>query len=592
MKKILVFILVALLPLFANAYDFEYGGIYYNILSEVEYSDEYGEIQLCEVTSEYDGSNSYSGYVVIPEVVSPYWSNSYKVVSIGERAFAYCQLDGISLPSTITRIGNWAFNGCKGISSLSIPEHIEYIGDDAFYGSSISGSLTIPLSCKYVGNGAFFDTDITELSFDYRFSINLNNLCTIGDHAFGNCDMLRTVNLNGLYYHIGSNPFMRCDNLTEIEGWGGYTNNELTMGNLLLDGCIYSFTEKDGVRSLELICCPPGLDSFTSPNYYTGIEKKQHILTSIGESAFSGCTKITFLDIPSTVTKIKGFGLCIQADLTDERDYTYRRINIPESVETMGQFTFGWFGYNWDIYLYNTHITGITTSYPGDGSKYGTIHIPYGTKSSFDVESTGRAFDIVDDIELKADITIGSTGFATYCFDYPLDFSEVSGMKAYIASGFSPSTGKLVLTNVTEAPAGEGLYLVGEPGTYEVPFTETDMMYSNLLKGVTTATTISPTDGDYTNFILANGIHGVAFYSLSEAGELAAGKAYLQLPTASVSNVKAISVIFDDDNEDGISRPASAPSLNGGEVYNLQGQRVEKAQKGLYIVNGKKVFIK
>ena len=192
----------------------------------------------------------------------------------------------------------------------------------------------------------------------------------------------------------------------------------------------------------------------------------------------------------------------------------------------------------------------------------------------------------------KDDITIGSTGYATYCSRYPLDFSEVSGMKAYIASGFSPSTGKLVLTNVTEVPAGEGLYLVGEAGTYEVATSETDMMYSNLLKGVTSATTIYPTDGSYTNFILANGKHGVAFYTISEAGELAAGKAYLQLPTASVSEVKAISVIFDDDDEDGISSSISAPSLNGEEIYNLQGQRVDKAQKGIFIVNGKKTFIK
>ena len=186
-------------------------------------------------------------------------------------------------------------------------------------------------------------------------------------------------------------------------------------------------------------------------------------------------------------------------------------------------------------------------------------------------------------------ITIGSTGYATFCSRYPLDFSEVSGMKAYIASGFSPSTGKLVLTNVTEVPAGEGLYLVGEAGTYEVATAETDMMYSNLLKGVTTATNISPTEGDYTNFILANGIHGVAFYSLSAAGELAAGKAYLQLPTESVSNVKAISVIFDED-EDAVQNIKEDSQPQG--IYNLQGQRVEKAQKGLYIVNGKKLFIK
>ncbi len=99
--------------------------------------------------------------------------------------------------------------------------------------------------------------------------------------------------------------------------------------------------------------------------------------------------------------------------------------------------------------------------------------------------------------------------------DIDLDFAEVDGLKAYIASGFNPTTGNLVLTRVTEVPAGEGLYITGDEGTYEIPYKDTNMFYSNLLKGTTNTLTISPTDGDKTNFILANGVHGVAFYSLS-----------------------------------------------------------------------------
>ena len=220
-----------------------------------------------------------------------------------------------------------------------------------------------------------------------------------------------------------------------------------------------------------------------------------------------------------------------------------------------------------------------------------TLTVPYGCKDAYEGAEYWNEFKeiVEEDMAEKVDITIGSTGYATYCSRYPLDFSEVSGIKAYIASGFSPSTGKLVLTNVTEVPAGEGLYLVGEAGTYEVATSETDMFYSNLLKGVRTATTIYPTDGSYTNFILANGSHGVAFYSLSEAGELAAGKAYLQLPTVSVSEVKAISVIFDDDEDAVLNIKEESQTQR---IYNLQGQQVNAPKSGLYIINGKKVFIK
>ena len=193
-------------------------------------------------------------------------------------------------------------------------------------------------------------------------------------------------------------------------------------------------------------------------------------------------------------------------------------------------------------------------------------------------------------------ITVGSSGYATFCSPLPTDFSDITDIKAYIASGFSPSTGSLLLTRVTEVPAGEGLYIKGTPGTYEIPSEPTDMYYSNLLTGVTEATTINPTDGSMTNFILANGSHGVGFYTILEAGELAAGKAYLQLPTASVASVKELNLLFDDEdeveNETGIIRPTNDFSRKGGEIFNISGQRVSKAEKGLYIVNGKKVFVK
>ena len=116
------------------------------------------------------------------------------------------------------------------------------------------------------------------------------------------------------------------------------------------------------------------------------------------------------------------------------------------------------------------------------------------------------------------------------------------------------------------------------------------MMFSNFLKGVTTATTIYPTEGGYTNFILSNGSHGVGFYTLSSAGQLAAGKAYLQLPTASVSHVKAISIIFDDDDATAIQDIEGY--IKAEDIYNLQGQKVNQPKHGLYIINGKKVLFK
>ena len=148
-----------------------------------------------------------------------------------------------------------------------------------------------------------------------------------------------------------------------------------------------------------------------------------------------------------------------------------------------------------------------------------------------------------------------------------------------------------MLSRVYDVPAGTGLLLIGETGNYEVPITTSASCYSNFLKGVTTATTITPTSDGYNNFILANGTNGIGFYPVGEEGTLAAGKAYLQLPS-SVSSAKGFSLSFEDETT-GISDNYEVEILNSdAAVYDLQGRKVKNPTKGLYIVNGKKVVIK
>ena len=268
-----------------------------------------------------------------------------------------------------------------------------------------------------------------------------------------------------------------------------------------------------------------------------------------------------------------------------------KHLIIQLGVTCIGDNSFVYCNNLTDIYCYADDVPN-TDSNAFNNSSIGsaTLHVPAASLEAYRTTAPWNSFGNVVPIEENANVNIGSTGYATYCPPYDLDFSEVSGVRAYIASGFNPSTGKLVLTRVDEVPAGEGLYLVGDPGTYEIPFTETDMLYANFLKGVTTTTTISPTEGNYTNFILSNGSHGIGFYTLSSAGQLAAGKAYLQLPTSSVQHVKAISVIFEDDDATAIQDIEGY--IKAEDIYNLQGQKVNTPRNGLYIINGKKVLFK
>ena len=116
--------------------------------------------------------------------------------------------------------------------------------------------------------------------------------------------------------------------------------------------------------------------------------------------------------------------------------------------------------------------------------------------------------------------------------------------------------------------------------------TDKALYESNMLVGVTTATSIGATDGNKTNYVLKDG----AFHP-TNGGNIKANRAYLQIPTAAARGV-SLEISFDDE-ETGIKSLTSCPSLNGGEWYDLQGCRVTlPTAKGLYINNGHKVSIK
>ena len=111
-----------------------------------------------------------------------------------------------------------------------------------------------------------------------------------------------------------------------------------------------------------------------------------------------------------------------------------------------------------------------------------------------------------------------------------------------------------------------------------------------------TADVLNKVKGDYTNYVLAKKNGNLGFYAVVDGSTLSAHKAYLPLPTASLpSGARSIKLVFEDGETTGIS---DASPLNDNEemtndnIYDLQGRRVEKPTRGLYVVNGRKVVIK
>ena len=231
----------------ASAYDFKFGGIYFNILSS--------EDKTVEVTS---GSNKYTGAVTIPASVT-YKGITYSVTRIGREAFRKCDgLTSIEIPEGVTSIGRWAFSNCYGLTSIEIPEGVTSIGDYAFYDCNDLTIIEIPSSVTSIGNYAFCDcSGLTSIEIP-------SSVTSIGNRAFYGCFRLTSIEIPSSVTSIGESAFCFCDGLTSIE----IPSSVTSIGNRAFYGCfrLTSIEIPSSVTSIgeSAFCFCDGLTSITS----------------------------------------------------------------------------------------------------------------------------------------------------------------------------------------------------------------------------------------------------------------------------------------------------------------------------------------
>ena len=104
------------------------------------------------------------------------------VTSIGNYAFDGCNgLTTVTIPNSVTSIGDEAFHWCTGLTSVTVGNRVTSIGNDAFHGCSGLNSVTIGNSVTSIGNYAFFGcSGLSSVTIP-------NSVTSIGDHAFTNC---------------------------------------------------------------------------------------------------------------------------------------------------------------------------------------------------------------------------------------------------------------------------------------------------------------------------------------------------------------------------------------------------------------------
>ncbi len=214
------------------------------------------------------------------------------VTSIGDYAFYGCKgLTSITISDTVTDISDYAFYGCKGLTSITIPDTVTDIGNYAFYGCESLASITVPNGVTSIGKSAF--SDCSGLA-----SITIpNSVTSIGGGAFQNCNGLASITIPDSVTSIGDGAFSGCEGLTavyitDIVKWcninfGSYYSNPLC--------CVENLYLND-VLVTDLVI-PSSVTSISDYAFY-GYSSLSSVtipdsVTSIGASAFYGCDNLT-----------------------------------------------------------------------------------------------------------------------------------------------------------------------------------------------------------------------------------------------------------------------------------------------------------
>lgn len=195
----------------AMAYDFVDNGIYYNLIPTAP-----GEV---EVTFSSSTGNSYNGAVTIPaQAVNN--GEVYSVTAVGDNAFAGCTgLTSVTIGDNVTAIGKKAFFNCSSLTAMNITAAVASIGDYAFAGCSGLVSVSMnnddPLE---IGNGAFMEcTTLNNVKWEsYERLDGKGGLTTLGTNAFTRCSSLAGIMLPGNLRFLGTTVFSQCPNLTSI----------------------------------------------------------------------------------------------------------------------------------------------------------------------------------------------------------------------------------------------------------------------------------------------------------------------------------------------------------------------------------------
>ena len=242
--------------------------------------------------------------IVVPEGIE----------TIEPRAFERCRaLTSLTLPDTLTFIGECAFGSCSSLKSISLPDNITSVKKDTFEYCYNLTSLKLPKFLKSIGNNAFLSCScLTELNLP-------DTVTNIGTGAFFGCRHITSLKLPRAMTILRPRVFSNCSGITLLE----FSPNLILVSE-------EAFRDCRGITSLSLprSVTHIGQSAFSKCTGLTLLELPQGIM-SIGDGAFSSCYNLTSLSLPNSLTKIgkmSFFGCTALTSLTLPRTLTIKNI--------------------------------------------------------------------------------------------------------------------------------------------------------------------------------------------------------------------------------------------------------------------------
>ena len=569
------------------------------------------------------------------------------VKEIGESAcYANEYLTSVTIPNSVTSIGCEAFYGCSGLTSVTIPESVTSIGDNAF---SRCGGLTsievVSSNTKYDSRNncnAIIETSSNELIVGCENTVIPESVTSIGGYAFMGCSGLTSVTIPNSVTSIGMSAFYGCSGLTSVT----IPESVTSIGDNAFSRCtgLTSVTIPNSVTSIgyQAFYNCSGLTSVTIPNSVTSIGYQAfyncsgltsitipNSVKSIGDNVFKGCTGLTSVNIPESVTSIGGYAFKGCTGLTS--------VNIPESVTSIGFEAFSNCSGLTSVAVENpTPVTVSSTVFSNRANA--TLIVPVGSKAAYEAANYWKEFkriiefiegdvngdgemdvvDVVDiaryvvgtpaetfvqilaDINNNGDVNLGDAVSLVNMIAGDQNFvkaqrapQRVSESEETLMLKGADNNLSLVLQNTHKYTAFQfDLYVPDGVDVASMLLNaqrkqKHQLLYNKVEDGHWRVTAFSTSNRSFDGNdgeLLAIVLDGIASDDISICN--------IHFFTADGGDYEFDDLIMQSGIVTDIDSPSMSPATVGDEsIYTLDGRRVsgKPQQKGIYIVNGKKI---